>query len=177
MADVDIAATLDGDSSVAADLMAQFVLEGTLSGDSSVASDLVAQFVLEGSLSGDSSVAADLMAQFVLQAALSGTSSLTSTLTILDTDTISFSGDSGISAQVSMRYGLTAGLLGGSLVDAFPTWVGAPRPSPTTPSSNSAATLQQFIDALGNGRSASKTQTSQSMAVDKNPPTKPFVPR
>jgi hypothetical protein len=132
---------------------------------------------IAATLDGDSSVTAGLMAQYALHTALSGSSLLMGTLTILDTDTISFSGDSGISAQASMRYGLASGLLGESLVDAFPTWVGAPRPSPTTPSSNSAATLQQFIDALGNGRSASKTQTRQSMAVDKKPPTKPFVPR
>jgi hypothetical protein len=72
---------------------------------------------------------------------------------------------------------VAATLSGSSLLDAFETWVGAIRPAPKAPAANSAATLQQFIDALSPGRSASKTPTSQKMVVSTNPPRKPFVPR
>ena len=72
---------------------------------------------------------------------------------------------------------VAATLAGSSVLDAFETWVGALRPSPKAPAANSAATLQQFIDALSPGRSASKTPTSQKMMVAANPPRKPFVPR
>ena len=67
--------------------------------------------------------------------------------------------------------------LGVSNINALETWIGAHRTPTTAPQVNSAASLQQFIDSLGSSGSASRVPPRASMAVEQNPPKKPFVPR
>lgn len=66
---------------------------------------------------------------------------------------------------------------GGSIVQAELTWRAHRGAPPPMPSANSGVTLQQFIDAIGGGRSAKAAPAANSTVVDPNPPRKPFTPR
>jgi hypothetical protein len=92
--------------------------------------------------------------------------------------TASLSGESTlVSLGPSALFALVVSLSGSSEVLALESWRPTPGAPSRMPTLNAAATLQQFIDALGVGRSVTKTTTANSTVVDPNPPRKPFTPR
>jgi len=89
-------------------------------------------------------------------------------------------GGSGLLADLSLQGILNlqgGGLFGESDLFAEITWRASPGAPPRMPSTNSAATLQQFIDATGVGRSVTRVTPTHSVVVDPNPPRKPQSPR
>lgn len=132
---------------------------------------------VDATLSGDSGYEADFYALgFVL---LDGDSGFTPT-----GPDASYALDSALAASSSFDIagldvvrGLMATLVGDSEVFAWESWRPAPGAPGRMPAMNAAATLQQFIDALGVGKSVTKTPTANSTVVDPHPPRKPFTPR
>jgi hypothetical protein len=146
-----------------------------LNGSSGLTSDL--EWLLQpATLGGDSGLTSDL--EWLLQpTTLDGDSALSPLdLEALYSAGATLLGDSGLSSLATAHYATGSSLSGSSTLSVSLSWF---RPSPPNrmPSSNTAATLQQFIDALGVGRSVAKTPTANSTVVDPNPPRKPFTPR
>ena len=114
-------------------------------------------YAIDATLAGNSGISPDAAGTFLLGA--------------------TFAGDSGLTAGEIRKYPISCLFLGVSNMNALETWIGAHRTPNNLPQINSAASLQQFIDSLGSSRSASRVPSRASLAVERNPPKKPFVPR
>jgi len=133
----------------------------------------------EGSflLDGEADVGAEPTVLFSLEASLSGGSDIGGSLIPLFDLDFSVVGESFLVANGSFLLGVSSSLSEESHLLGDISWWAAPGAPPKRPSSNSAATLQQFIDATGVGRSAPRTAPTHSVVVDPNPPRKPQSPR
>lgn len=169
---------LSGDSAVTSNLDALLALLSSLSGDASLASDLAASFALQAAFAGDTALVSDLTGSFLFDATLAGSSDMSVTTSILLSATLVASGSAFTISDLTLVEGLVAALQSaGTFLQADLTWKPHPGAPPPKPSINAAATLQQFIDATGSGRSSTKTLPANNAVVDPNPPRKPFKPR
>lgn len=196
---VDVDAALEGDSSITGDATASYAVLASMSGDSSEVANAGLLFSVTSSLAGDSSETANAGLRFQVASSLSGDSSESAGATAAYRATASLLGGSSETAAIGLRLPLSGSLSGGSSFTAsggeaealtiFPpiigssmfeadmSWKAHPGKPVPKPSVNAAATLRQFIDATGTGRTTSKTRPANKSVVDPNPPRKPFKPR
>jgi hypothetical protein len=171
-------AALPGSGSQVADAGIAFLVNSTLSGGASYSSDLIAALALQAAFSGDTSLASDLTAAFALDSFFVGGAGLNASMIAFLIATLEASGSGfTVSDLFVVRWILANLQAGGTFLQANITWTPHPAAPPPKPSINGAATLQQFIDATGSGKSKNKTPPANAGAVDPNPPKKPFKPK
>lgn len=179
MADIDVTASLTSESLLSSDFDLSLAASSNLPGESSVsgAAYLLASLALAAS--GNSSVGSDFGLSLPIAASLGSGSLASGDLTpVVRVESI-LSGVATVTPSARLFMGLTlpSDPVGNSDILAEISWFAFPGSPPRMPTVNSAATLQQFIDATGVSRTTQRVVPNHSAVVDPNPPRKPYTPR